>query len=249
VAFVGVFRRGTGIFTQKALLVQAGDVIGGQKLTSFGSPAINDAGTVAFFATHSGGAGIFTQTSLIAKTGDAICGKTLAGLGPPAINNNGEVAFVGLFSDGSSAVILARPTGRSLISTTRIGQRTQSADEHLRVARINSSVGLRYPIDAYDSWLVRQGDKCAHLGAPAGLRVDGQFTMHHDCPLLHADDSEPVASASLRIEPSAVIVDAHLNTFRDPAEQHANAARMSVFRDIMESLSGDTVQTGLHFHR
>jgi hypothetical protein len=73
VAFMGVFSGGTGIFTQNALLVQAGDTIGGQTLTSFGYPVINDSGIVAFYATYPGGAGIFTQTSLIAKTGDTIC--------------------------------------------------------------------------------------------------------------------------------------------------------------------------------
>ena len=106
---MGVFSGGTGVFTQNALLVQAGDTIGGQTLTSFGYPVINDSGVVAFFATYPGGAGIFTQTSLIAKTGDTICGRTLIGLGQPAINSGGAVAFAALFSDRSSAVILARP--------------------------------------------------------------------------------------------------------------------------------------------
>ena len=106
---MGVFAGGTGVFTQNALLVQAGETIGGRKLTSFGSPVINDTGLVAFFATYPGGAGIFTQTSLIAKTGDTIRGRTLIGFGQPAINSGGAVAFTALCSDGSSAVILARP--------------------------------------------------------------------------------------------------------------------------------------------
>jgi len=110
VAFIGVFSGGTGIFTQNALLVQAGDSIGGQTLTTFGYPVINGSGIVAFFATYPGGAGVFTQTSLIAKTGDTICGRTLIGLGQPAINSGGTVVFAALFSDGSSAIILARPT-------------------------------------------------------------------------------------------------------------------------------------------
>ena len=61
VAFMGVFSGGTGVFTQNALLVQAGDAIGGQTLTSFSYPVINDSGVVAFFATNPGGAGLFTQ--------------------------------------------------------------------------------------------------------------------------------------------------------------------------------------------
>jgi hypothetical protein len=109
VAFIGAFSGGTGVFTQKALLVQAGDTISGQTLTSFGYPVINDSGVVAFFATYPGGAGVFTQTSLIAKTGDAICGRTVIGLGQPAINSGGLIAFAALFSDDSSAIILAQP--------------------------------------------------------------------------------------------------------------------------------------------
>jgi hypothetical protein len=110
VAFIGVFPGGTGIFTQNALLVQAGESIGGLTLSTFGYPVINQSGVVAFFATYPGGMGVFTQTSLIAKTGDTICGKTLIGLGQPAINSGGTVAFAASFSDGSSAIILARPT-------------------------------------------------------------------------------------------------------------------------------------------
>jgi hypothetical protein len=109
VAFIGVFSGGTGIFTQKALLVQTDDTIGGQTLTSFGYPVINDSGVVAFVATYPGGEGIFTQSSLIVKTGDTIGGKTLIGLGQPAINISGAVAFAASFSDHSSAVIVARP--------------------------------------------------------------------------------------------------------------------------------------------
>jgi hypothetical protein len=129
VAFIGVFSGGTGIFTQNALLVQAGDSIGGQTLTTFGYPVINENGIVAFFATYPGGAGVFTQTSLVAKTGDTICGRTLIGLGQPAINSGGTVVFAALFSDGSSAIILARPTigfRADLLSTlssrTRLGR-------------------------------------------------------------------------------------------------------------------------------
>jgi hypothetical protein len=113
---MGAFPGGTGVFTQKTLLVQAGDIIGGRTLTSSGYPVINDGGTVAFFATYTGGSGIFTQNSLIAKTGDTICGRALIGLGQPAINSGGDVAFAALFSDGSSAIILARPMVASPLS-------------------------------------------------------------------------------------------------------------------------------------
>jgi hypothetical protein len=109
VAFVGAFQGGMGIFTQKALLVQSGDTVGGLKLTGFGLPAIDDSGTVAFLAAYGGGIGIFTQSALLAKTGDTVLGKSLTRLGPPAINRGGEVAFAAWFSDGSSAIVLARP--------------------------------------------------------------------------------------------------------------------------------------------
>src|SRR5262249_34103471 len=98
-----------GVFTQRSLLLQVGNRISGQTLTSFGFPVINDRGIVAFFGTYPGGTGIFTQTSLIAKTEDTICGKTVIRLGPPAINSSGEVAFAASFSDRSSAIVLAQP--------------------------------------------------------------------------------------------------------------------------------------------
>jgi hypothetical protein len=110
IAFIGTFAGGTGIFTQKALLVRSGDTIGGQMLTSFGLPVIDDSGTVAFFGTYPGGEGIFTQSSVITKTGDVLSGRKLIGLGQPAMNRSGEVAFAAQFSDGSSAIVLARPT-------------------------------------------------------------------------------------------------------------------------------------------
>jgi hypothetical protein len=79
-------------------------------LTSFGRPVIDDRGTVAFFGTYPGGEGIFTQSSVIAKTGDVLSGRKLIGLGQPGMNRNGEAAFAAQFSDGSSAIVLARPT-------------------------------------------------------------------------------------------------------------------------------------------
>ena len=109
IAFFGTFSGGTGIFTQKALLVRSGDTVGGQKLTSFGLPVIADNGTVAFLGTYPGGAGIFTQSTVIAKTGEMVDGRALTGLGQPAINCGGDVTFAGSFSDGSSAIMLARP--------------------------------------------------------------------------------------------------------------------------------------------
>lgn len=109
VAFAGTFSGGTGIFTQKALLAQSSDVMGGKTLTGFGLPVIDDRGTVAFLGTYSGGVGIFTQSTVIAKTGDTVGGRTLTGLGQPAINRSGEVTFAAWFSDGSSAIMLARP--------------------------------------------------------------------------------------------------------------------------------------------
>jgi hypothetical protein len=120
IAFVGVFLGGTGVFTQRDLVVRSGDTISGQTLISFGYPVISDQGVVAFFATTQTGAGIFTQTTLIAKTGDKICGRTVIGVGQPAISRDGAVAFTAQFSDRSSAIVLALPTTSTAMNQPRV---------------------------------------------------------------------------------------------------------------------------------
>jgi hypothetical protein len=83
----------SAILASTTLLAKAGDTIGGQTLTSFGLPAINNHGTVAFVGSSSSGTGIFTETAVLAKSGDLIEGLTLTSFGPPAINDRGTVAF------------------------------------------------------------------------------------------------------------------------------------------------------------
>ena len=55
------------VLSSTTLLAESGDVIGGQKLTSIGVPAVNNKGAVAFVGSFSGGTGIFTQTALLGK--------------------------------------------------------------------------------------------------------------------------------------------------------------------------------------
>ena len=69
--------QGSAILSSTTLLAKAGDKIGGQTLTSFGLPAINNDGTVAFVGSSSRGTGIFTQTAVLAKSGELIEGQTL----------------------------------------------------------------------------------------------------------------------------------------------------------------------------
>ena len=83
----------SAILASTTLLAKAGDTIGGQTLTSFGLPAINNHGTVAFVGSSSSGTGIFTETAVLAKSGESIEGLTLTTFGPPAINDRGTVAF------------------------------------------------------------------------------------------------------------------------------------------------------------
>jgi hypothetical protein len=89
------------------LLAQTGEIIAGKTLTSVGTPAINNAGTVVFLGSFSGGSGIFTPSELLVKTGDTIGGRRLTGFsgsGFPgydwtlAISDAGAVFFLGSFS-------------------------------------------------------------------------------------------------------------------------------------------------------
>jgi hypothetical protein len=79
-------------------------------LASFGDPSINNAGTVAFFATlDAGGQGIFTGAdpgaSKIIATGYPLFGSTVTRLDlfglriQPGLNDGGSVAFVYQLAD------------------------------------------------------------------------------------------------------------------------------------------------------
>lgn len=72
--------------------------------------AVNDVGTVAFWANpQSGPAGIFTQYEKVAAGGDVIQGLALSHLlqVPPAINNSGMVIFHAVYSGGHYGVFSA----------------------------------------------------------------------------------------------------------------------------------------------
>ena len=101
--FLGTFEGGSGIFTIAKLLVQTGDTVGGETLTSISQLAMNNSGTVAFVGGFAGGTGIFTPSALLIKTGDVISGKTLLSISDfPSlrigINDAGTVIFEATFT-------------------------------------------------------------------------------------------------------------------------------------------------------
>jgi hypothetical protein len=83
---------------------------------SFGNPAINNAGTVAFFGTlDTGGSGIFTGadpiTNKVIALGDSLFGSKVVSLdfSTKGLNNSGQLAFLATFEDGTSGIFRANP--------------------------------------------------------------------------------------------------------------------------------------------
>lgn len=113
----------SAILGSTILLAKAGDKIGGRTLTSFGLPAINNNGTVAFVGSSLSGAGIFTQTAVVATSGESIEGLTLSSFGPPAINDSGTVAFQSWLS-GKIATAIFTPTAVLVKVGDTIGGKT-----------------------------------------------------------------------------------------------------------------------------
>jgi hypothetical protein len=134
VAFFATLSRGVsdeGIFLQRAgrivTVAREGDRVAGVgQLSGFGkhpTPALNDAGTVAFAAAVTGGRaveGIFTWSAgrlrAIATTGTPVPGMpstVLAGVDAPTINARGDVVFLATVRRGreSSEAILASRGG------------------------------------------------------------------------------------------------------------------------------------------
>ncbi len=134
VAFFATLSRGTsdeGIFLQRAgrivTVAREGDRVAGVgRLSGFGkhpTPALNDAGAVAFAAAVAGGRaveGIFTWSAgrvrAVATTGTPAPGmpsSVLAGVDTPAINARGDVVFLATVRRGreSSEAILATRGG------------------------------------------------------------------------------------------------------------------------------------------
>jgi hypothetical protein len=134
VAFFATLSRGEsdeGIFLQRAgrivTVAREGDRVAGVgRLSGFGkhpTPALNDAGAVAFAAAVAGGRaveGIFTWSAgrvrAVATTGTPVPGMpstVLAGLDAPAINARGDVVFLATVRRGreSSEAILVFRSG------------------------------------------------------------------------------------------------------------------------------------------
>ncbi len=123
----GIFKvSATGAVSMAAAKNGAAPGITGAKFSSFGTPAINDAGRSAFRATVAGtgitsanNTGIWADSSLavrqlIARTGGAAAGVSMAvfaGLSDPAYNNNGRVAFIGTLKVGVAGVTIANASG------------------------------------------------------------------------------------------------------------------------------------------
>lgn len=104
VAFVGRFSDGFGILVNKSLLVQTGDLIGGNKMTNLEyPPSINNAGMVAFRADTPLGQGIFSQRKAIVEPTVVIDGQTVTvetGVFGVPLTESGGVAFKGSFANG-----------------------------------------------------------------------------------------------------------------------------------------------------
>ncbi|MEX2215984.1 MAG: choice-of-anchor tandem repeat NxxGxxAF-containing protein [Phycisphaeraceae bacterium] len=111
IAFAGAINAGSGgIFTPTVLVVQTGDIIGGQTivLTPKG-PDVNDSGDIAFLArldsTASGNDAILTATSVIANKDSVIDGRAISNIiTSPHINNNGTIAFKAQTEGGGAGV-------------------------------------------------------------------------------------------------------------------------------------------------
>jgi hypothetical protein len=105
---------GSGLFTQDAILAVTGDAIDGRSITSFGAPAIDVGGVVAFHGQYDAGgprAGIFTLTDeVIALFETTIGAETVSGLvaDRPALNASGQIAVKAIVGV-SPAILLATP--------------------------------------------------------------------------------------------------------------------------------------------
>jgi hypothetical protein len=80
------------------------------------SPALNDAGMVAFWAGLGAGmSGIFTgpnpAASTVIRTGEALFGATVVEIELGGLNNRGEIAFRAVLSSGRQVIGVATPPG------------------------------------------------------------------------------------------------------------------------------------------
>lgn len=69
--------------------------VSGKNFTTFGSPAINDSGAVAFLGKWPGGGGIVANGVVVSKLGDVISGSsTIVYMKDPVIDDAGHVTFI-----------------------------------------------------------------------------------------------------------------------------------------------------------
>jgi hypothetical protein len=116
----GLAAGGEGVFTAGgggiATVADTSGAFSGFAGFSLGSgPSINNAGTVAFFATlDAGGSGIFTGSDptadAVIRTGDALFGAPVTALDFfRGLNDAGQMAFIAELADGRQVVVRADP--------------------------------------------------------------------------------------------------------------------------------------------
>ncbi len=109
IVFAAAFAGGQGIFTQTALIVKTGDVIGGSTLLDqFQYPVINASGQIAFLAhfaprldNEAYPFGVFMQDRAVIRAGEIVGGQYVAHFVPPtpSIDNHGRVSITFMVHD------------------------------------------------------------------------------------------------------------------------------------------------------
>ena len=128
-------------FNPHTIIFQKGDAVpgvAGATFTGFGTPSINESGTVAFLGKWTGttgsGTGIFAAGALVVKVGDEVVpasGVKIKSMKDPVLDDMGRVAFpAALIGTGISATndsaIVSNASGGTLAIVAQEG--TQAAD-------------------------------------------------------------------------------------------------------------------------
>jgi hypothetical protein len=116
--------------TALSVAVTPGEIlpVGGGINSQLYTPAINDAGQIAFLGTITAYSGIYLKSgsalNRLVKTGDVVpSGGTFNALANPNINNAGQLAFYGSMADGSTGVFRT-DAGGQVQTLARTGQAT-----------------------------------------------------------------------------------------------------------------------------
>jgi hypothetical protein len=122
----------SGIWRDSTIVAREGNQAPGTAtgvvFASFGSPVLNDAGQVTYFATLSGtgigsvnDSGIWRDSTLVARKGNEApgtpSGAVFSGFGVPAMNDNGQVAFEGFLRIGDGGVTISNDGGLWIVGT------------------------------------------------------------------------------------------------------------------------------------